>query len=211
MIRVFLADDHPIIRTGLKQTLDKTDDIEVVGEASNGVEVLKAAREGSWDVLVLDLSLPQKNGWEVLRRLRVRDPDLSILVLSVHSEALYAVQALKMGASGYVTKNSDLTVCLNAIRKVSVGENFVSEDLAAKLVKVIGSASAGKDINDLLTEREMQVFMMIAEDKRLVEIAEELNISDRTVGTYRRRILEKLDLKSNGDIVRYAIKLGLYI
>ena len=212
MIRVYLADDHSVIRAGVKMALSNTSDIEVVGEADNGLEVLEASRDSEWDVLLLDLQLPEKSGFEVLRRLRVRDPGLRILILSIHTEALYALQAMKMGAAGYITKRTDLDVFAKAIRKVYTGESYVSEDIVSDLVAMTTSGnSPGGDLHELLSEREMQIFLMIAGGQRLTDIGEELNISVKTVSTHRRHILDKMNVKGNSDIVRYAIKAGLLV
>ncbi len=212
MIRVYLADDHSVIRAGVKMALSNTSDIEVVGEADNGLKVLEVSRDAEWDVLLLDLQLPEKSGFEVLRRLRVRNPSLRILILSIHTEALYALQAMKMGAAGYITKQSGLDVFAKAIRKVYAGDNYVSEDIVSELVAMTTSGhSPGGDLHELLSEREMQIFLMIAGGQRLTDIGEELNISVKTVSTHRRHILDKMNVKGNSDIVRYAIKAGLLV
>ncbi len=212
MIRVFVADDHPVIRAGVRGALSSANDIDIVGEAGDGIEVMLAADKESWDVLLLDLNMPQKNGWEILRRLRVRYPDMRILIMSMHGEALYALQAMKVGAAGYITKGRDLEVYEKAIRKVYAGESYVSEDLVSDLIDLSKSnTSPGRELYDLLTEREMQIFLMIAEGKRLVDIGDELNISVKTVSTHRRHILDKLKYKSNSELVRHAMNSGLLL
>lgn len=212
MIRVYIADDHPVIRAGVREALSKATDIEIIGEGADGREVMESPGKENWDVLLLDLNMPNKNGWEILRRLRVRYPNMRILIISMHGEALYALQAMKVGAAGYITKGRDLDVYATAIRKVHGGENYVSEDLVSDLISLTSSnLSSEKEFYDVLSEREMQIFLMIAEGKRLIDIGEELNISVKTVSTHRRHILDKLKFKSNSDLVRYAIKCGLLV
>lgn len=212
MIKVYVADDHSVIRAGVKMVLADAPDIEVVGEAENGLQVLEASHGADWDVLLLDLQLPEKSGLEVLRRLRVRQPDLRILILSMHSEALYALQAMKMGASGYLTKSGELEAFATAIRKVHAGETYISESLVSDVLKMSTSNNdPGKELIDLLSEREMQIFLLIAGGNRLIDIGEELNISVKTVSTHRRHILDKMNMKGNSDIIRYAMKSGILL
>lgn len=212
MVRVFIADDHPVIRTGIVTALLSAKDIEVVGEAGDGMEVLLRSRDEEWDVLLLDMQMPKKSGLEVLRRLRVRKPELHIIVISVHAEALYAMQALKMGASGYICKAGNMGVYEEAIRRVMDNKTYVCKGIEPELTALTSSITTlGGTLYELLSEREMQVFLMIAEGKRITDIGEELNISVKTVSTHRRHILDKLDLESNSEIVRYAIAAKLLL
>lgn len=212
MIKVFLADDHSVVRVGVRQILENDPSIEICGEAADGNEVLEAAGKDAWDILMLDLSLPKKSGWEVLRRLRARYPDMKVIILSVHNEVLYVMQALKMGASGYLTKDSDPEIFPRAIKKVFNGGRYICEELVPDLTQMIESGSSpGGELHDVLSEREMQVMMMLVEGARPVDIADELNITVKTVSAHRRNILNKLKIDSNAQLVRYAIKSGLIV
>ncbi len=208
MIRVLLADDHAIIRDGVKQILADTDDLVVAGEAANGTVVLKLVAEQRWDILVLDISMPGKNGLELVKLIRQDKPRLPILVFSMHQEEQYALRALHAGASGYLTKESDGEVLIAAIRKVAGGGVHVSEKVAEMLAR---ERMPAKD--DLpharLSDREFQIFEKIIAGVRLTDIAAELNLSIKTVSTHKSRILQKMNMASDTDLVRYAIGRGL--
>lgn len=208
MIRVLLADDHAIIRDGVKQILADTDDLVVAGEAGNGAEVLKLVTEQDWDLLVLDISMPGKNGLELIKLIRYDKPRLPILIFSMHQEEQYALRALRAGASGYLTKESDGEVLIAAIRKVAAGGVHVSEKLAELLARERMPA-----MDDLpharLSDREFQIFEKIIAGARLTDIAGELNLSIKTVSTHKSRILQKMHMTSDTDLVRYAIAKGL--
>jgi DNA-binding NarL/FixJ family response regulator len=208
MIRVFLADDHPIVREGLKRILSETSDISIVGEADSGKEVLRALQNQTCDVLLLDLSMPGKNGMEVLKQLRISHPYLPVLILSIHPEDQYALRVLKAGAAGYITKESAPDTLIQAIRKVQGGRRYISETVAERLASSVGK-DPNKEPHELLSDREFQIFSMIAAGKKTSEIAEELHLSVKTIATYRSRIIEKMNLSSNSDLMRYAIKTGL--
>jgi DNA-binding NarL/FixJ family response regulator len=208
MIRVFLADDHPVVREGLKTILSKSNDIVLAGEADNGIDVLKKARKEKWDVLVLDLSLPGRSGLNVLKEIRTISPKLPVLILSVHSEAQYALRVLKAGASGYLTKESVPEKLVQAIRKIHGGERYVSEAMGAHFSFLL-EGKLQKEPHELLSDREFEVFMMIAEGKSTSEIAESLHVSVKTASSHRGNILEKMKLSSVVDIALYAVKAGL--
>lgn len=204
-ISVFVADDHPIVRQGIVQALSNSSDIEIVGEAENGNEVLEKVKQIKVDVLVMDFDMPEKNGFDTLLQLKDTFPDLPVIILSVFSEVHYGIRFLKAGASGYLEKTCVPNQLVQAIKKVHSGGSYVSSNLADMLVLGLNENS-GKPLHQILSKREFQIFYMIASGKKLKAIADELFLSINTVSTHRARILEKLNMKSNTDIVRYAIE-----
>lgn len=208
MIKVLIADDHPIVRQGLRQILASTPDMEVAGEAVNSQEALDQVRAGGWDVLVLDISMPGRSGFDILRELKHEQPNLPVLVLSIHAEDQLAVRALKAGASGYLTKENAPEELVKSIRKVVSGGRYISPRLAESLAFDL-DMTFDRPRHETLSDREFQVMQLMATGKTLTEIAEELSLSAKTVSTYRTRLLEKLDLKSNAELMRYALEHGL--
>ncbi len=209
MIRVFICDDHAIVRKGFQRIIQETAGMQVVGEASNGHEVLAEATTAEWDVLVLDMSLPCSSALEVIKAIRGLRPKLPILVLSVHPEEHYAIRLLKSGIAGYVHKEKAPDNLLEAIRKVVAGGKYVSADLAEKItLDLITPADTGR--HNALSHREYSVLCMIGEGKSVTQIAAELNISVKTVSTYRSRMLEKMALTTTADLIRYAIENKLH-
>ncbi|HEY1233666.1 MAG TPA: response regulator transcription factor [Candidatus Binatia bacterium] len=204
-MRVLIADDHPIFRAGLKETLLKDKAVISVGEADTGQKVLDLARKHRWDVVILDIAMPGKDGLEVLQELRRERPNLPVLVLSGHPEDQLALRFLMAGAAGYLTKDRAPTVLLDAVKKVAYGGRYVSEAMAEKLVLRLGSEAA-TPLHENLSHREYQVMRMLAQGKAVNEIAKALFLSDRTVSTYRARVLEKMNLKTNADLIRYALQ-----
>jgi DNA-binding NarL/FixJ family response regulator len=205
MIRVLIADDHPIVRQGLRQILSEIPDMVVAGEAVNGQETLDQVRAGGWDVLVLDITMPDRSGLDILKELKYQQPDLPVLVLSIHAEEQFAVRLLKAGASGYLTKENAPDELVKAIRKVVAGGKYISQSLAESLAFNLDVGS-DRPRHESLSDREFQVMQLMASGKTLTEIAEELSLSTKTVSTYRTRLLEKMNLKTNAEIVRYAIE-----
>jgi DNA-binding NarL/FixJ family response regulator len=205
MIRILVVDDHAIIRQGLKQILAEAHDIDVAGEACKGNEALNQALKNDYDVAVLDITMPDRSGLDILKELKIRKPNLKVLILSMHPEEQYAVRSLKAGASGYLTKDSTPDELISAIRKVALGRKYVSSSLAEKLASQLGTG-AERPLHDALSDRECEVMSMIASGKRLTEIATELYLSVKTVGTYRSRILKKMNLKNNAELVRYNLE-----
>ncbi|UCD21431.1 MAG: response regulator transcription factor [Chloroflexota bacterium] len=205
MLRILIADDHPIVRQGIGQLIAKTADMVVADEASNGSEVLDKVRASHCDVVLLDLSMPGLHGLDIIRQLKKESPRLPILILSMHSEEQYAVRAFRAGASGYLTKQSAPDELLAAIRKVSIGGKYVSSSLAEKLASDL-EIGTGKLPHETLSNREYQVMLMIAAGKTVAEIAEELSLSVQTISTYRARILQKMGMKNNVELANYAIK-----
>ena len=207
-MRILIADDHPIFRAGLKEILGKEKDVEVIGEADNGRNALELARKQRWDVVLLDLTMPGTDGLETLQELRRERPKLPILILSAHPEDQLALRLLKAGAAGYLTKDKAPEVLLAAVRKVLRGEKYISESLAAKVtLDVVTGAKPA--LHEALSHREYQVMRMIAAGKAIKEIAAELFLSVRTVSTYRARLLEKMKMKTNADLIRYAMQHNL--
>lgn len=208
MIKIFIADDHAIVRKGLKQIISETPDMIVSEETDNGLEALDKISENNYDVILLDISMPGKNGLEILRLVRRKKPKLPVLMLSVHPEEQYAVRSLRAGASGYLTKESAPDELIAAIRKISKGGKFVNASLAEKLISEL-DIYVEKPSHETLSDREYQVMCMSAMGKTLKEIAQELSLSIQTVSTYRTRILEKMNMNSIAEVIRYAVKHGL--
>ena len=208
MIKVLIADDHPIVRQGLRQILAGISDMKVAGEAVNGQETLEQVRAGGWDVLVLDITMPGRSGFDILKELKHLQPDLPVLVLSIHAEEQFAVRVLKAGASGYLTKENAPDELIKAIRKVVSGGKYISRTLAERLAFGLDAASE-RPRHEALSDREFQVMQMVASGKTLTKIAEELSLSTKTVSTYRTRLLQKMNLETNAEIIRYAIENGL--
>ncbi len=208
MIKVLIADDHTVVRRGLKQILAETSDMVVEDEATNGIEVLEKVRNREFDVVVLDLSMPGKSGLEALRELKQDYPKLPVLILSMYSEDQYAVRMLKAGAAGYLSKEDASEELVNAIRKAFAGGKYVSPSVAEKLAAHIDTQSE-KSPHEILSDREHQVMCMIASGKTPMQIANELVLSVKTISTYRTRILEKMSMKTNAELTHYAIKNNL--
>jgi len=208
MIKTVIADDHPIVRAGLKQILADAPDIEVAAEAGDGHELLKLIRKGGVDVVLLDITMPGLMGLDALKQMRIEYPNLPILVLSVHPEEQYGIRVLKAGASGYLMKSAAPDQLVGAIRKVYRGGKYVSPSLAEKMAFGLQTGSSGLP-HEALSDREYQVLCMIASGKTVKEIAAELSLSEKTISTYRTRILEKMDMKSSAELTHYAIRLNL--
>jgi len=208
MISVVVIDDHAVVREGLKRIISENPGMAVTGEAGDGYEAMNAVKSNPCDVVLLDISMPNKNGLDVLKQIRAESPRLPVLVLSMHAEDQYAIRVLRAGAAGYLTKESAPAKLVQAIRKVVRGGKYVSQTLAEKLVFDLDS-DPDKVPHETLSDREFQVLCMIASGKTVGIIAEELALSVKTISTYRVRILEKLQMKNNAEITRYAIKQGL--
>jgi two-component system invasion response regulator UvrY len=204
MIRVITVDDHPVVRRGLKQIIAAEPDMQVVGEAENAREALLVIRETACDVVVLDITLPDASGLDVLSRLKSELPTLPVLIMSIHDEEPYALRVLKAGASGYLMKDSLPEELIKAIRKITSGGKYISPSIAERLASEF--ASPEKTPHEKLSDREFQILCLIASGKSLKEIGEALCISGKTVSSYRARILEKLNMKTNADLVGYALK-----
>jgi two-component system invasion response regulator UvrY len=208
MIKVLITDDHPVVRRGIKQILEDDERIGLVLEAGDGKELFEKLKEHLFDVILLDISLPGRSGLDLIGEIKKTQPSASILILSIHAEALYAIKALKSGASGYLTKTSAPEELLSAIFKISKGERYISPSLADTLADNLISDTE-KPLYQLLSSRELEVLRLLAEGKKIVQIATELSLSPKTISTYRERLLEKLKLKTSAELIRYAIMEGI--
>ena len=205
MIRVLVADDHTILREGLKQLLLAAGDLAVMGEARDGFEVLEQVRALDFDVLLLDMSMPGKSGVDLIKQVKAEKPKLRILILSMHQERQYAVRAIKAGASGYLTKESAATLLVSAIRKVAGGGAFISAEVAEELALGAMPHSEGP-LHSTLSDREYQVFRMLVAGTTVTDIAARLNLSDKTVSTHKARLMEKLSVGNQTELIHYALK-----
>ena len=207
-LKVLIADDHAIERHGLKQILADTRDIVVAGDAGSGAEAIKLARAEAFDVMLLDISMPDRNGIEVLKQVRQEFPKLAVLMLSMHREDQYAIRSLKAGASGYLNKQSAPDELVTAIRTVAQGRKYISPALAQQLANQVGDDREVPP-HETLSDREYQTLMMIASGKTVSEIAAELVLSVKTISMYRSRLLQKMKLRHNAELTHYAIKNDL--
>lgn len=204
MIRIIIADDHTIVREGLKQLLSAAADFNVVGEAANGHEVLARVREIAFDVLLLDMSMPGRSGTDLIKQLKAEFPRIRILVLTMHEEQQYAVRAIRAGAAGYLTKESASAQLASAIRKVASGGAFITEAVAEQLAMETMQQSAGPP-HLALSDREYQVMQLLVEGRSVTDIGEQLHLSVKTISTHKARLMQKLNLASQADLIRYAI------
>jgi DNA-binding NarL/FixJ family response regulator len=209
MIRIVIADDHAIVREGLKRIVADAQDMQVVGEAADGNEVLRVVREQAFDILVQDLSMPGRSGMELIRRVKAERPALRILVLSMHEELQYAVRAIKSGASGYLTKESAPGQLVDAIRKIASGGAFISAQVAEQLALGAMPGAVQSAPHEVLTEREFEVFRQLVAGLSVTEVAAALNVSVKTVSTHKANLMQKLGVHNQTELVRYAIRHGL--
>ena len=207
-LKIGIADDHDIVRQGLKQIISDTDNMVVMGEASNGQELIEMVRKNPFDVLLLDISMPGRSGIEILKQLKIEKPNLPVLMLSMHPEDQYAIRALKAGASGYISKDTASDVLIDAIRKAAEGRKYISPSLAEKLAGTI-THDVDEKPHESLSDREFQILVMLAQGKSVSDIGKELFLSVKTISTYRRRILDKMNLKNNAELTHYAIEHDL--
>jgi DNA-binding NarL/FixJ family response regulator len=205
MIRALITDDHAVVRRGLKELLTDSRKIEVLGEASNAREALDQVRNGRWDVVILDINLPDRNGLDLLRDVKREKPDLPVLILSVCSEDQFAVRALRSGAAGYLTKASAPAQLVDAVEKVAGGGRYISPAVAERLAVLVGSDREGMP-HEALSEREYQVTRMLASGKTVSQIAAEMNLSVKTISTYRSRVLDKMGMRTNAELTYYAVR-----
>jgi two-component system, NarL family, invasion response regulator UvrY len=210
-LRILIADDHALLRVGIKHILSEHADIEVVGEACNGLDALAMVRSDSWDVVVLDMSMPGKSGIELIKQIKSEKPKLPILILSMHKEDLYAVRTLKAGASGYLCKDNAETLLAQAIRKVAGGGLFIPSAVAEKLAieMLVGKTDAPP--HTFLSDREYQIFLLIARGMRIKEIADELSLSVKTVSTHKTRLMQKMNVVKVSELIHYAIRHDLVL
>jgi DNA-binding NarL/FixJ family response regulator len=207
-VNVLIVDDHAIVRQGLRQILLESGKVMHIGEAGCGAEAMRQIREAEWNVVVLDISLPDRNGIEILKQIKKECPKISVLMLSMHEEGLYAIRALKAGASGYLTKQSAPSELMAAIQQISRGRKYLTTTLAEAMADNLG-AGHDRPLHETLSDREYQTLRLIASGKSLTDAAEEMCLSVKTVSVYRSRLLEKMKLKNNAELTHYAIKNGL--
>ncbi len=205
MIKILIADDHTLFRKGLQHILSEYPDPVVTDEASNGQEVLDKIWHNDYDMVLLDITMPGMTGLEALKQLKNDRPKLPVLVLSMHPEEQYAVRVIRAGASGYLRKESAPDELITAIQRISAGRKYITSSLAERLADDV-EPTAEKPLHDTLSDREFEVFRMIAAGKTITQIAEALFLNSRTISTYRSRILEKMQMKTNAELIRYAIK-----
>jgi len=205
MINVLIADDHAVVRQGLKQILQETQDMHLAGEAADGHEALALTRSAQWDVLVLDLTMPGLGGLDVLKEVQAERPHAPVLILSMHAEDQFAVRLLKAGAAGYLNKETAPEELIQAIRKVVDGGKYISTVLAERLAFEM-DPNSDKPRHESLSDREFQVLRLLASGKAVKEIAEELSLSPKTISTYRARILDKMNMRTNAELIHYAIQ-----
>jgi DNA-binding NarL/FixJ family response regulator len=209
MLRALCVDDHAIFRKGVKQILMQFDRQSVVGEAATAAEAMKMVMEDRWDVVILDLSLPDRSGLQLLTELKREEPELPVLVLSMHADDEYAIRALRNGASGYVTKESAPEELVAAVKKVTRGGRYMTPALAEKVAFAVASPATTEKPHHALSERELEVLRLIGAGKSLKEIAAHLSLSVKSVGTYRARLLEKMAMSTNADLIRYVVENNL--
>ncbi len=204
MIKVLIADDHALIRKGLKQLLDDTEELRVTGEAETGIEAFRMAQTGEFDVVLLDISMPDKHGIDVLKQIKDSQPQLPILMLSMHPEEQYALRSMKAGAAGYLNKQSAPAQLVTAIRQVAKGKKYISSELAEQLAEGL-SQGYQELLHQTLSNREYQTLCLMAQGKKLSEMADIMSLSPKTISVYRSRLLEKMKLKTNAEAIHYAI------
>ncbi len=208
MIRIVIADDHAIVREGLKRIVASADDMDVMAEAADGAEVMQRVREAEFDVLVLDLSMPGRSGMELIKLVKAEKPRLRILVLSMHQELQYAVRAIKSGASGYLTKESAPAQLVLALRKIAGGGAYISAEVAEQLALGAMPGAVGA-AHEALSAREFEVFRQLAAGMSVTDIAAKLNVSVKTVSTHKANLMHKMELLNQSELLRYAIRHGL--
>lgn len=205
-IRILIADDHAIVRAGLKQFITDEPDMEVAGEASTGSQVITMVRNEDWDLVLLDISMPEQNGIDTLKRIKQIKPELPVLILSGFSEQQYAVNLMRAGASGYMNKESAPKELVAAVRAVARGQKYISEALAQILANDLSDGQDHTPLHTNLSTREFQIFCRLAAGASVSAIADQINLSVKTVSTYRSRVLEKMNMKTNAELTYYAIK-----
>ncbi|MEE9176396.1 MAG: response regulator transcription factor [Thermodesulfobacteriota bacterium] len=207
MAQILIADDHAVVRRGVKQILEEEPGLKVLGQATNGYEVIQNIQEKNWDILILDITLPDRNGLDVLKEVKSLRPDLPVLILSIHPEEEFAVRALKLKASGYVAKGSVPEELVLATKMILKGHRYISPSLTEKIASYLElDNDIEKSLHERLSKREKEVLIMIASGKSIKSISEQMYLSPKTVSTYRARILEKLNLKTTTGLIRYAIE-----
>jgi len=209
VIRIAIVDDHALVRAGLRQYFAEQADFQVVGEAANGREAMALLRQGGLDVMLLDIGMPEQSGVDTLVAVKARAPELPVLILSGFAESQYATTLLRQGASGYLGKDCDPDEIVKAIRTVCRGRKYISAGVAEQLAEELGDKHADQPAHLQLSERELQVFLRLAQGETVGHVAEGMSLSVKTISTYRTRVMEKMHLASNSDLTYYALKHGL--
>lgn len=209
MIRVLLVDDHDLVREGLIQIIETTNDITVTGEASDGQSAMYLLRKQPFDVVLLDIGLPDQNGLHWLKVIRNEQPTLPVLMLTMYDEQQYAIRCMRAGAAGYLTKRHASTELLTAVRRVAVGQKYITPAVGAELATALEHHPHATSVSDLLSDRELEVLMLLTNGHSVSDIAEHLMLSVKTVSTYRTRLLHKLHMHNNAELIRYAIQEGI--
>jgi DNA-binding NarL/FixJ family response regulator len=208
-IKILLVDDHVVVRNGVRLMLSAAGDMDVVGEAEAAQDAMRLIREQEFDVALVDIAMAGKNGLELLKMIKAEKPKLAVLILSMYSEEVYAVRALRLGAAGYLTKNSPTATIVSAVRKAASGGKYISPEVVDKVANMIGGSNIAS--HEALSNRELEVMRLIVSGASLTKIADSLHLSPKTVTTYRTRILEKTGVNSNVELARYALENGLMI
>ena len=208
MIKVLIADDHPVVRLGLRQILSESSDIHVGAEVASAQDVLQAVRDQRWDIVVLDISLPGGNGIELIGEIRKERPETRVLILTVHSEEQYAVRAIRAGAAGFLNKESAPDRLTEAIRRIASGGRYVSAELAETLASLLAGEAKGQP-HERLSDREFEIMKLLASGKTVSQVAQDLSLSVKTISTHRARILKKMEMKTNAELMHYAVRQGL--
>lgn len=206
MIKVVMADDHQLVRVGMERLLEGASDLELTAQADNGIDLVQLLRQSTFDVILMDMTMPGRSGLELLRQLKSEFPAVPVIVLSTHKEEMFAVRTIKVGASAYLCKDDAADNLVAAIRKVAGGERFITPEVASLMAGALQAPETGDASLSSLSDREHEILLMLAADKTVSEIADSLYLSGKTVSTYKARIKIKLGLKTNSDIVRYAIE-----
>lgn len=209
MIRVLLVDDHDLVREGLSQIIQTTTDMVVVGEAANGQNAMTLLRKQSFDIVLMDIALPGQNGLHWLKLIKIEQPRLPVLMLTMYDEQQYAVRCMRAGAAGYLTKRHASTELLTAIRRIAVGQKYITPTVGIELAKALERHSRPSSVMELLSDRELEVLLLLTDGHSVSDIASQLTLSVKTVSTYRSRLLEKLHMNSNAELIRYALQEGL--
>lgn len=208
MIKVLICDDHPIVRRGLREMLSETGDILVGGEADTAAEVLRQVRAERWSVIVLDISLPGGSGIDLISDIRRERPDARVLILTVYSEEQYAIRAIRAGACGFMTKESAPEELIDAIRRIAAGGRYISPELAETLASLVAGDASGQP-HERLSNRELEILKLLASGKTVSQIGQSLSLSVKTISTHRTRILKKMEMKTNAELMHYAVRHAL--
>ena len=209
MIRILLVDDHDLVREGLSQIIQTTSDLIVAGETANGQSAMALLRKQAFDIVLMDIALPGQNGLHWLKLIKIEQPHLPVLMLTMYDEQQYAVRGMRAGAAGYLTNRHASSVLLNAIRRIAAGQKYITPTVGAELARALERHSRPSSVMELLSDRELEVLLLLTDGYSVTDIATHLMLSIKTVSTYRSRLLQKLHMNSNADLIRYALQEGI--